>query len=137
MVDQDPHAFDAFATTIANNFMIPHQPTFEPLYNLKTNKSYTGAAIVPQDLQGLSPRYQYDAKTSEPAKFIGNVLNVSPKQIDYLTKSYGGVLGQLGIPMTTKNGSLGQTLNQQVTADPVYSNDIMTNFSLHLLRVHL
>jgi hypothetical protein len=127
-VDHDPKAFAGFADQILTTFLPPIRTVAAPVTDLRSNKNFMGAPIVPADLQGLSPRFQYDAQTSEPSKAIGNMLNVSPKQIDYLIKSYGGVLGQLGIPATTKNGSIGQTLNQQITADPVFSNDIMSNF---------
>jgi predicted nucleic acid-binding Zn-ribbon protein len=47
---------------------------------------------------------------------------------DYIIKSYGGVLGELGLPLATKNNSVGQTLKQKVTVDPVFSNDIQKDF---------
>jgi len=127
-VDQDPKAFDKFANNIVDTFLPPRRTIAAPFSDIRSNKNYMGAPIVPGDLQSLSPRYQYDAQTSEPAKAFGNILNVSPKQIDYLAKSYGGVIGELGLPLATKNGSIGQTLLQKITADPVYSNDILSNF---------
>jgi hypothetical protein len=92
-------------------------------------------------LQNLSPRYQYDEKTTEPAKFFGDKLNWSPKQIDFIVKSYTGILGQIGQPMTIKQtyaskdslntkvvGTLGNIFTRNFTADPVYNNDIVNNF---------
>jgi predicted SPOUT superfamily RNA methylase MTH1 len=92
------------------------------------NKNFMGAPIVPGDLENLPPQYQYDAKTSEVSKAIGKLFNVSPMKSDYLIKSYGGVLGELGIPATTKDTTIKDTLKQKVTADPVFSNDILRNF---------
>jgi hypothetical protein len=107
---------------------------FGPIASLGANKDFAGRPIVPGDLKGLSPALQYDTNTSEPAKFIGGLTNTSPKHLDYLAKSYGGVLGQVGIPaMTSGKGSdpisrIGNVLHQQVTVDPTYSNDISRNF---------
>lgn len=148
--DHDPKAFQDFGNNFLQNFLPPGAsgavsgfgqkgltgvPTgmlgdtiAGPIQSLASNKDFANRDIVPRDLAQLSPRLQYDAKTSEPAKFIGNLLNSSPKQLDYLVKSYGGVLGQLGVPLTTKGGSLGDTLKQQITADPTFSNDISRNF---------
>jgi hypothetical protein len=126
--DSDPKAFQDFATTIMDTFAPPVRTVLAPFSDLRANKNFANAPIVPQDLQGLSPRYQYDSKTSGPAKTIGNLLNVSPKQIDYLTKSYGGILGELGIPATTKDTTIADTLKQKVTVDPVFSNDLQRNF---------
>lgn len=149
-VDHDPAAFQDFTTNFLQNFLPPGfsgavsgfeqngitgiptgvlQDTIAgPLVNLGANKDFANRPIVPGDLEKLSPRLQYDSKTSEPAKIIGNLTNTSPKKLDYLVKSYGGVLGQLGIPAATKGSSIKDTLKQQITADPTYSNDISRNF---------
>jgi hypothetical protein len=150
--EHDPRAFQDFSHNFLQNFLPPGvggavqgfkddgltglatgplQDTIAgPLYDLGRNKDFANRDIVPRDLAGLSPGLQYDSKTSEPAKFLGSLgaLKASPKQLDYLAKSYGGVISQLGIPLTTKGGSLGDTLKQQVTTDPTFSNDISRNF---------
>jgi hypothetical protein len=86
------------------------------------------APIIPGDLENVSPQYQYDSKTSELSKKIGSIFGVSPMKTDYLIKSYGGIIGELGLPLMTKNTSVGETLKQKVTADPVFSNDIQRKF---------
>jgi hypothetical protein len=148
--DNDPKAFQDFSHNFLQNFLPPGVagaaqgfqekglagiPTgmlgdtiAGPIQSLASNKDFANRDIVPRDLAQLSPQNQYDAKTSEPAKLLGGLLNSSPKQLDYLAKSYGGVLGQIGIPATTKGGSLKDTLKQQVTVDPTFSNDISRNF---------
>jgi hypothetical protein len=127
--DHDPEAFAKFSDTIQDNFYPPTRTILHPvLKDLPSNKNFNNAPIVPGDLQNLSPRYQYDGRTSEPAKFIGNLTNISPKKLDYLAQSYGGVLSELGVPLTTKGGSVGDTLKQKVTADPTFSNDALRNF---------
>lgn len=149
-LDHDPEAFKDFGHNFLENFLPPGvsgavngfedkgvtgilpgvlgDTILGPVQSLASNKDFAGRPIVPGDLAKLSPQLQYDSKTSEPSKFIGKLTNTSPKQLDYLVKSYGGVLGSLGVPLTTNGGSIKDTLKQQVTADPAYSNDISRNF---------
>ena len=126
--DDDPEAFTRFMETVRTNFMFPTRSIVAPLNDVRANKNFIGAPIVSGAVSRLSPQYQYDEKTSEPAKFLGGLLKQSPQQIDYLTRSYTGVIGQLGIPATTKNASVLGTLKKQVTADPAFSNDVMGDF---------
>ncbi|WP_147554122.1 LPD38 domain-containing protein [Bacillus testis] len=126
--DQDPQAFDNFAETFIANFFPPTRTIAAPIGDIRANKNFMDAPIVPADLEALSPEYQYDSKTSEIAKELGKLTNKSPKQIDYLFKSYGGVLAELGIPATTKGATIRDTLKQKVTADPVFSNDRAKEF---------
>lgn len=147
MRTQDPKAFEGFMETIRDNFMPPTRHVFAPFDDLRANKDFADRPIVPGDLQEQSPENQYDAKTSEISKGISAGLNYepikkvldsispqnvnlhpSPKQLDYLAKSYTGILGQLGIPAATKDASVLDTLKQQVTADPAYSNDAVGKF---------
>jgi hypothetical protein len=127
-VDKDPKAFDDFASTLWNNFKPPLRTIAAPVFDVRANKNFMDAPIVPGDLQGVSPQYQYDSKTSELSKKLGSLFGSSPKNSDYLIKSYSGVLGELGLPLMTKGTSVGETLKQQVTADPVFSNDIQSKF---------
>jgi len=126
--DGDPDAFNRFMETVKTNFTPPTRSIIAPLSDIRSNKNFIDAPIVSGAVSRLSPQYQYDEKTSEPAKYLGKLLNQSPQQIDYLAKSYLGGIAQLGIPATTKNGSIGGTLLKQVTADPAFSNDIMGDF---------
>jgi hypothetical protein len=127
-IDKDPKAFEGFATNFITNFLPPTRTIAAPFSDVRANKNFAGAPIVPGDLQGVSPKYQYDGKTSELSKKLGSLFGVSPKQSDYLIKSYSGVLGELGLPLLTKGASTGEVLKQQVTADPVFSNDIQSKF---------
>jgi hypothetical protein len=126
--DQDPNGFKDFGTYIMEMFAPPVRTIAAPVFDIRANKNFMDAPIISGDLQGLSPQYQYDSKTSELSKKLGSVLKVSPKNIDYLIQSYGGVLGELGIPATTKNTTIGDTLKQKVTVDPVFSNDYQRDF---------
>lgn len=146
-VDKDPEAFDKFSTTMVNQFLPagvnglvndvvapdgfpnPARSTIlGPIGDVVANKNFMGASIVPGYLEGYSPKFQYDNRTSEVSKFIGDKLNKSPKKLDHIIKSYTGVIGQLGIPATSEGGTLKDTLLKQVTADPIYSNDSIDAF---------
>jgi hypothetical protein len=135
-------AFKGFGNTVATSFS-PANPIesnfFSPAtWNLATNKDFAGRAIVPQGMlmDKRSPYLQYDDKTSVIAKSIGELSKdvpglpggLSPKQIDYLIKSYSGVIGQYGIPLVTPGGSPSKALKTQFIADPTFSNQATTDF---------
>lgn len=126
--EQDPRAFEGYAQSLLNNFIPPTRLITAPLDDIRANKDFSGRPIVPGDLATASPRFQYDENTSEVSKKIGDITNISPKQLDYLAKSYTGVLGQLGVPATAKGATIGETLEKQVTADSVYSNNAVDRF---------
>lgn len=137
----DNGAFKGYGNTLATTFA-PTNPIenniLSPLvYNLPSNKDFAGRSIVPLGMQmdKRSKYLQYDEKTSEIAKKIGKLSaeatggqGLSPKQIDYVIKSYTGVIGQLGIPATTNNGTPLKSITSQFTADPVYSNQTVQDF---------
>jgi hypothetical protein len=128
VADNDPEAWKHYRDTIMTAFAPPIRSIFAPIGDVRANKDYNGAPIVPGNLANKSPRYQYDGKTSEPAKFLGNILNYSPKNIDYLGKSYTGVLGQLGQPATTESTTLKDWAKNQFGSDPTFSNDYQRDF---------
>lgn len=131
---EDPGAFNDFGDYVKNAFAPPGRTIAAPFNDIRANKDWMGRPIVPGDLEKLSPKYQYDNRTSEVSKRIGETINMSPKNIDYLIKSYGGIIGELGIPLTTKDTGQGnteklmETLKRKVTVDPVFSNDYLKNF---------
>ena len=53
----------------------------------------TGTDIVPESEMYLKPEEQYSKWTSEPAKILGSILNISPRKIDHLLR---GQLSSLG-----------------------------------------
>jgi hypothetical protein len=151
--DQDPEAFKGFAEQLRTTFTIPGMQglmktgsvtdrlsgalgdtILGPVADIGANKNFADSPIVPGYLQHLSPELQYDAKTSSLSKKLGGLTKTSPKQLDYLIKQYTGVLGQVGLPMmnpgsgNTPLQSLGNSFMSQISADPVYSNEIMNKF---------
>jgi len=138
----EANAFKGFGGlngTIATNFA-PTNPLENNLLSpiisgLGANKDFAGRTIVSQALQNRSPSLQYDETTSEIAKKFGELTNLSPKKIDYIIKSYTGVIGQIGLPAATKQNYTGDTksnllkpIETSFTADPLYSNQDVTDF---------
>jgi hypothetical protein len=139
-------SFKGFSKSVATNFA-PANPLESSLYsplllNLPKNKDFADRPIVPQAMlmDKRSPYLQYDDKSTELSKWFANLIKDvpmpekvkgvvgSPKVLDYLVKSYTGVVGQLGIPLATPGGSLPKALKTQFTSDPVFSNQASTNF---------
>jgi hypothetical protein len=139
-------AFKDFSNTAATNFS-PANPIedniLSPLYNLKSNKDFANRDIVPRAMieDKRSPYLQYDEKTTEPAKAIAEAakkanIDLSPKQIDYIVKSYTGVIAQLAQPALTKSTMQGGNKTQKIlkpittqfVADPLYSNQNLSDF---------
>ena len=134
-VQGQAESFKGFGSNVATNF-VPNNP-FENgiispfVHDLPLNKDFAGRPVVPAYMVNdkRSPRYQYDEQTSEIAKKIGDTFNLSPKQIDFLIKSYTGIVGQIVQPLATKNGaSLPNILSRNFVADPLYNNEILNNF---------
>ena len=99
----------------------------------RKNRNFADIPIVPGYMERLSPELQYDESTS--AKALGKLTNTSPKKLDYVARSYTGVLGELGNTGSRAEGRgqnagqrVGEALTKTFTADPLYSNDIMNDF---------
>ena len=134
-IEGDPKAFKNFGSTLTEG-LSPVNPfdsnIISPFFNLQRNEDFAGRTIVPQSLQKLEPRYQYDEKTSEIGKWVGDKFNVSPKQADYLIDSYTGIIGDILLPATTGEDGLKnvyqKVLRNKFIADPVYSNQPTSDF---------
>lgn len=101
-----------------------------PFTQLGANKNFAGSPIVPGYLERLSPELQKDAKTSKIGEtlaglpVLGKIADNSPKKADFLIKAYTGWVGQFGTAATSPGVGLGKALEQQVSVDPTFSNDI-------------
>ncbi len=132
--DNDPDGFNEFGETVKTNFAPPARSILAPINDVRANKDYLDRPIVPGYMENLSPKNQFDENTSTPAKALGGLTNTSPKKIDYLIRSYGGVLGQVGLPAAAQGRGqstlqrTGETIKRQFIVDPLYSNDVMNNF---------
>lgn len=137
---RDDDAWKGYLALLGDS-VAPNNPIednlFATFYQLQNNEDYGGRTIVPESLLDLDPRYQYDANTSEIGKTIGDWLNVSPKQIDYLIKQSTGFIGDMLLPATTgkptdfaqglQNIFL-QPIERKFTADPLYQSGVVQDF---------
>jgi hypothetical protein len=138
-VDGEKSPFKGFGNTLATSFS-PSNPVENNIlapftYNIPTNKDFANRSIVPQNMvqDKRSAYLQYDEKTSEISKKIGELTKdigggLSPKQIDYLIRSYTGVVGQMGLPLSVKGSDPTQALTSRFKVDPLYSNQTLTDF---------
>jgi hypothetical protein len=65
------------------------KPALEVMIN---HSFYTGREIESKRLQQYEPGERYTERTSEVAKFLGDMLNISPTKIEYLVRGYTGSL---------------------------------------------
>lgn len=149
LADNDPAAWRDFADRMRTTMLPPGisgltsergavagalgDTILGPFVDVAANESWSGAPVVPGYLKDLSPGLQADAKTTWPARKLGELtldtpFEVSPKNVDYLARQYTGFLGQIGQPLLSSGGDLGYTLGQTMTADPVFSNDLSNEF---------
>lgn len=151
--DNDPKAFKGAADALANAWTPPlvtgalqgitqedgalgsiagmfNSTVFAPASAVISNKSFTGAPIVPQSISDRSPQYQYDEKTSSIAKQLGKVLKMSPMHVDYLIRSYGGDPARLLLPLTSEigQGNTRNTLLKNFIVDPQYTTTLTEDY---------
>jgi hypothetical protein len=98
-----------------------------PIQAVKNNKSWYGSDIVPQRLQGYKPGEQYDEKTDKFSKWLGGIINYSPKKINYLIDAYSGVIGDFLLPMGTPQAETNPFV-KAFTIDGEFSNEISDKF---------
>ena len=108
--------------------------------DLAKNEDFAGRTIVPYAYQEGSKGQQWDSETSILSRFIGERLNLSPMQLDYLIGDYFGDFGDLFIKATapaTWSGdentkdlgeSIGNILANPWLADSRYSNQTVSNY---------
>lgn len=152
LAEEDPAAFRDFADRLRTTLLPPGiqgaakgggltdrllgavgDTILGPIADVAANETFSGAPIVPGYLENLSPGLQADAKTTKIARWIGEKtygtpFEQSPKQLDYLVRQYTGFIGQFGQPLLSPGGDVRYALTQQMTADPVFSNDLSTEF---------
>jgi hypothetical protein len=91
--------------------------------------NYWGSLIVPESQRKYSPGEQYDLNSSGIAKAIGKEFNISPFVVDYLLKSYTGIVGQVVQPIgADKRQSVLAPLTNKFITDPVFKSNSINNF---------
>lgn len=72
-----------------------------PVVEVMTNKSFfKGTAIEGMGDENRMPGDRYNAYTSDTAREVGQLLNVSPKKIEHLVNGYAGTLGGYVLAMS-------------------------------------
>lgn len=110
---------------------------FSTIKQIKTNKTWYGEDLVPSRLQDMPAAEQYDESTDLISKWLGEKLNVSPYQINYLIDQYSGGIGDMILPMLTPeaesgDNSIGGNLvapwKDLFTTDSVMNNQNVSDF---------
>lgn len=140
---ENADAFYNFGEYTAQMFLPPGLPTsadsdpvtsflcdsiFGAFVELKANEDFKGSPIVPSSMENLEKRLQYDESTTAIAKWLGDFLGISPKQIDHLFSNYFGGLHRALAAITADNKDWSFGLGRQLIADSAYSNDVVTRF---------
>ena len=78
-----------------------------PFTDVATNTTWYGGQIENRSMQALPINERYDANTSGIAKMLNKVVpTISPKKWHYLLDQYSGILGDVVLPLTSKNKDL-------------------------------
>jgi DNA repair exonuclease SbcCD ATPase subunit len=84
-------AMSAIAKMAWNNVPNIGPAAVKPIVEVATNYSYyTGRDIESARMQQFEPGERYTERTTEIAKSIGGMLNISPTKIEYLIRGYTG-----------------------------------------------
>jgi len=73
--------------------MDPTPQIIKPGVSLAMNRKWTGAPVIPEDLQGLEPMLQYRPWTPETLIQLGKYTNTSPMKMEELIRGYFGSMG--------------------------------------------
>ncbi len=95
------------------------------MYNLGKNEDFKGSPIVPASMEDLEKRQQYDENTTWVAKTLGDIFNLSPKQIDYVVNSATGGIGQVNKALGTKDKDITLGLRNKFVRSSLYSTDVL------------
>ena len=99
MERETPEQWQTLAKGVRDNFSFLMLPTAaQTAIGALSGKNPLGwNDIVPESRAGLEPSLQYTNQTTETARAIGDILNISPAKIDFAIQSLGGTLAQEGM----------------------------------------
>lgn len=110
-----------------------------PFFFAKQNKTWYGGEIESKYDQKKPEAERYDETTDAISKFIGGKLNISPKKINYILTSYGGVISDLLLPPITPATSGGNAWEyisspwkRRFAADPIMNSGLSGKFYTEL-----
>ncbi|MCK5219911.1 hypothetical protein KAR10_10315, partial [bacterium] len=92
--EEGKEIWDWFKFTANDMLRVDMPQLFKPIVEERFNKNlFTGRPIVPEYLGKLKASEQYHPWTSETARAIGGLLNISPLKIQHLTRGYFATIG--------------------------------------------
>jgi hypothetical protein len=124
-------AIDSYFAGLVDDVNPLRSDVFSPIVDVAANKTWYETPIVSARLEKLPEAMQYDAKTSEISKLVGQTFNISPKKVEYLIKQYTGGVGQVALPITTGEEGLGnffEMLTRRMTVNPAFTNDVIDGY---------
>ncbi len=127
--------------TLAVNNLAPNNPLenniLAPVMQVSKNKTWYGEDLIPSRLQELPAAEQFDEKTDNFSKWLGETFDISPYKINYLLNQYSGGLGDLVLPMMTPRAESGDDsllgnftapLRDKFTTDSVINSQVVSDF---------
>lgn len=145
MTDGDPDSdlSDYFSDYLETSILASFQPSI-PIFDtpwigtiidIMANKDFAGRAIVPTKYQTRLAHEQYDETTSSFAIWLGDLLDVSPMQIDYYIKDNFSSYGSMFIDMTDSSSNSNNLVDLIVdayvssfVADAAFSSQSVSNY---------
>lgn len=104
MADNDPKAFENWFKPVKDSLPDWCPTALQPIFECMSNYDmFRKMPIVPQRQQRLSEHMQFDSRTSETAKWLGDSslakwiageTGISPAKIDHFLYGYTGKLGK-------------------------------------------
>lgn len=123
-------SFDGMVETIGNQ-IAPNNPISDnvlaPIVQTVNNKTWYGGDIVSSSLQKELPKNQYDESTDAFSIWLGQKTGRSPMKINYLLDQYSGGVGDILLPLTTKEAH-NNVITDQFTTDSVLKNKNVSKF---------
>lgn len=124
-------AFDSYASdTLINISPIENmsRTILSPINDVRTNTTWYGGNIENSAMKNLPVKERYDNNTSEIAKILSKLTpSISPKKWHYLLDQYSGVLGDVVLPLTSKNKSDIKNITG-LTTDSLKNNKYTTRY---------
>lgn len=117
--DSDPEAADRFAEGVWDQTVTNIVPNLaQIIIEQKTGiDTFTGAPIVPRELEGVEPRFQSKAYTGLVARKLGDRFNISPARIESVWRDLMGTLGARALELTDR--SLARITDDDTNLPPV------------------
>lgn len=110
---EQPEAWREFHKSVLQVFNPVGWPSFvAPAMEQMTNKSFSGAPIVPKNTEKLLPEYQYNNYTTETSKALGRLLGTFPGLESAAINDetvFGGMAKALTTPVLIENYVRGWT----------------------------